>query len=365
MEMRKSIARCRPAAAVLCISALGVALIACEPMDRSQFAVNCNAEAGIERDIEYSIATKQGYFTFEIETKSDKFTIGDQANAQNNTSFFCFQDGTAEGYPANAAVFPGGNCQMPNVEYIDDGNAFCDAVDNDVTVTADANGATVTTPVQYPRHRGAFAVRAGGNQFYGVEIGNWNWNTGQFPSFIPDGIGVWARSDVNSDKFVYIYLSDYRSGAPSDTVPGTTYSPGLATKAKGLEAGCMPTGLGNTINPNINVTVASTDPNVQTSSSSLTMVSNPGQCGNRWRALLETSENWELHLLPFELFYQDLQPNRVPDGITRSIDWDPTKEGPEPAPFYQIAFNIGRGQNVSLYIDEIFFYRKKPVGTTN
>jgi hypothetical protein len=337
--------------------------VACEPMDRSQLAVvDCAAaEADIERDIERGIPNKVGYYTFELAPLGAG--IGDQANSSNNTSFFCFQDGTADGYPANGAPFPGGGCQKPEVEYVDGGNAFCEAQDDDQT-TVSVAGVPTISPVAYPRHRAAFVIRAGDNQFYGAQVVNWNWNaTGVFPSFVPDGIAFWARSDVESDKFASVYLVDYRSGAPGDTVPGTTYSPSLALK--GLEAGCMPTGMGNSLVPNLNVTVASTDPNIQTNSSSLTMVSTPVQCGNRWTALLQTSEHWELHLLPFESFYQELQPNRIPEGITRSLEYDSTKEGPEPAPFYTLAFGIGRGQNISLWIDEVFFYRKKPAPEAN
>jgi len=335
-------------------------------MKRSQPDVDCAAaEAGIERDIEPGLVNKLGYFTFELVSLGNGNAVGDQANSTNNTNFFCFQDGTENGYPANSAPFPVNRCAMPNVEYIDDGNAFCEAEDND-QATVTVGGVPTITPVKYPRHRAAFAIRSGDNHFYGAQFLNWNWNnTPVFPSFVPDGIGFWARSDVQSEKVVLVYLLDYRSGAPGDTVPGTTYSPTLANKGDGLEAGCVPDAFGNSPMVNLNVTVGASDPNVVTNASSVGFVSQPGQCNNRWAAQLQTSENWELHLIPFESFYQDLQPNRIPDGITRSLEYDSTKPGPEPAPFYQFGVGVSRGQNVSLWIDEIFFYRKKPVAAAN
>ena len=311
-------------------------------MARSELRVDCSAERKIERD-----TTMQNYFPFELDA-----TGADQPNSVNNTRFFCFADETAGGYPANAAPFPGGSCQIPNVEFIDDGEAFCDAADQDPSGTL------------YPRHRSAMVIRAGDHQFYGGEIATWDWNTGIFPRFIPDGIAFWARSDVQSDKVITVYLTDYQSGAPADTVPGTRYSATLA--AKGLEAGCTPTAGSTAMQMGVSVTVVSSDPNVQTSTSNLQMVTPAGQCGNRWRRLLQTTENWELHLLPFDTFYQDLQPSRAPDGLQTSYDLDPTDATPpQPSPFYTLNFGIGRGSTVSLWIDEVFFYRKKTSSPTD
>jgi hypothetical protein len=306
------------------------ATLGCEPMARTEIPIDCaRAERNIERD-----TNTPDYFPFELDPASG---VPPDDNSKNNNEFFCFADESADGYPANASVFPGGGCQIPQVELIDGGNAFCAGQDP---------GKVAGT--YYPRHRSAFVIRAGGHEFYGGEIANWDWNQGIFPPFIADGIGFWARSDVESDKFITVYLNDYQSGAPSDTVPGTTYSPFLATK--GLEAGCTPTAGSASNQIGTSVVAASTDPNVQTSTSSLTLVNTPGQCGNRWRTLLQTSENWELHLLSFDSFYQDRQPN----SATGPLD---------PSVLYSLSFGISRDMTVSLWIDEIFLYRKRPSTT--
>jgi hypothetical protein len=301
------------------IGILAVTMAGCEPMARPEVRLDCDAaERLIERD-----TFSPDYFPFELDPLSS-----------NNDHFFCFADGSADGYPANSAPFPANGCPMPQVKEVNEGQDFCHGTNADPT-----------------RHKAAFLIQAGQHEFYGGEIGNWDWNSGGVPSstdFVPDGIAFWARSDIQSDKFITVYLNNSQTGAPSDTVPGTTYSPTLA--AKGREAGCIP-GVGNNSGPSgVSVTASSTDPNVQTNSSTVTVVSPANQCGNRWRRLLQTSEDWQLYLLPFETFYQDVQPNRV--------------TGPfDPSEFYQIAFGFGRDMTISLWIDEIFFYRNKPATT--
>jgi hypothetical protein len=302
------------------IATLGGALTGCEPMDRSELlAIDCDAESTIERDL-----TPADGFPFEV--------------AADNDNFFCFADSTIDGYPGNSTAFPGNGCPKPLIEPIENGG-FCQS------------GADATL-----RHTGALVIRAGQHDFYGGEIANWNWNsasapaevrddTGEMRRFVPEGIAFWARSDIQSDKFITIYLGNSQTTAPSDTVPGTTYSPTLALKNK--EAGCVPLAASGTGPAGVSAQVGSTDPNVQTSTSSISVVSGPNQCGNRWRRLLQTSEAWKLYLLPFDTFYQDVQPNRVVGPL-------------DPTAFYQISFGFSRAQSVSLWIDEFFFYRKKP-----
>ena len=65
---------------------------------------------------------------------------------------------------------------------------------------------------------------------------------------------------------------------------------------------------------------------------------------------MQLSDRWELHLLPFEEFYQDHHPNRQPHGI-------------DPRGLRKIGFVFTRAVQAEVWIDQVMFYRRKPERT--
>ena len=74
-------------------------------------------------------------------------------------------------------------------------------------------------------------------------------------------------------------------------------------------------------------------------------VAGPHDCNNAFARPFEFSTRWELHLLPFDSFYQDAQPNRRPSGMETSA-------------IHLIALPVPRGAELDVLIDDITLYRR-------
>jgi hypothetical protein len=74
-------------------------------------------------------------------------------------------------------------------------------------------------------------------------------------------------------------------------------------------------------------------------------VSGPHDCNNAFARPFEFSTRWELHLLPFDSFYQDDLPNRRPLGMDTSA-------------IHLIALPVPRGAELDVLIDDITLYRR-------
>lgn len=241
------------------------------------------------------------------------------------TDFFCYADETADGYPANLP-FPAksrsGECPLPLVEAIE-GGPFCPPE---------------PTPGGDPlTHGGAMVIRYGKHDSWGGRYANWNWRgQGAVSTFVnrddPDagryeGIALWAKAGPVSDRLIYILLDDENTNSAGEICiePVTTI--------EGADADQQ------------SQAVVAADPNVDTSTNAPQgSVPAENHCGNSFRQLLEVSDQWELHLLPFSDFYQEAQPNRSPQGLGSEL--------------HQLWFDLSRGNAMELWIDQIMLYRR-------
>ena len=149
-----------------------------------------------------------------------------------------------------------------------------------------------------------------------------------------EGVALLARAALDSDKFFHLYLEDGTS-APLDDDPETPEVEGC------IEAD-------STLADTAVQAVAAADPNVDTSSSTVYgVVPAPNHCYNSFRQLVQLSDQWQLHLLPFDKFYQDHHPNLQPGGI-------------DPRVLSKIGFVFTRAVQAEVWIDQVMFYRRKP-----
>jgi hypothetical protein len=290
---------------------------ACAPTTGGvETAVDCTAEDAIEHNTpdptSPDIPAVFGFAWDQTSTTTEDGSVPD-------SKFFCFADPTEGGYPATVPWPHQSTCPYPNMEPIE-GGPFCQ-----------------DTPGHQDRHRAALHLQAGNHLFWGGEWGNWNMRGGLTQATLPglddagetiqfpaDGIAFWAKRALGSDSQVMIYLNDENTAATDECIP-TKENPG---------------------GPQVETKVTASDPNVQVNSGATVIVQDPRACANRWRAPLEVSEEWALHLLPFERFYQEPQPNRESAPL-------------DPKFIYSISFGFGRGQTLSMWFDEVFLYRKR------
>jgi hypothetical protein len=263
-------------------------------------AIDCSAEDAIEHNTpDPSSPDAPTVFGFAWEPSS---TTPEEPRVPD-AKFFCFADPTEGGYPATVPWPHQSTCPYPNMEPVE-GGPFCQ-----------------DTPGHQNRHRMALHLQAGNHLFWGGEWGNWNMRGGLTLATLPgtdatgvaiqlpaDGIAFWAKRAPGSDSQLMIYLNDENTAATDECIP-TKENPG---------------------GPQVEAKVTASDPNVQVNSGATAVVQDPRACANRWRAPLEVSEEWELHLLPFDRFYQEPQPNRESESLG-------------PAFIYSISFGFGRG----------------------
>jgi hypothetical protein len=71
----------------------------------------------------------------------------------------------------------------------------------------------------------------------------------------------------------------------------------------------------------------------------------PGDCGNSFQYLLETTTEWRLYLIPFDSFWQSALPNRDPNGLDADH-------------IYQFTFRAAKEKHIELWVDGLSFYRR-------
>jgi hypothetical protein len=172
-----------------------------------------------------------------------------------------------------------------------------------------------------------------------------------------EGIAIIAKSPGNHDKAVTLLLDD------AQTRPLTLSETAEFDRACGLDAGCVAVDAGSDAgeagpracrkecrvypsDPN-NIATVDQAGNILATGS----VPPPDACGNQFRRILTVTENWQLHLLPFNTFVQDRFPNASPTGI-------------DPSEIRWITIRAAKEANLELWIDEIAFYRRTSPGTS-
>ena len=78
----------------------------------------------------------------------------------------------------------------------------------------------------------------------------------------------------------------------------------------------------------------------------------PGECGNAFTRVFETTPDWQFYALPFSSFAQLPYPNRIASGF-------------DPATVLQISVVFPREVYTELWITNVRFYRHKGAGAGN
>jgi hypothetical protein len=239
---------------------------------------------------------------------------------------FCFADDTSGGYPQVAPWPDPEGCPIPHIQAIED-DGFCQ----------DGNGS----------HTKAAVLRADAHNFYGGSFASWKWvDTLEDPigaycgGEVCEGIAIWARSETVSDKFIKVVLSDGKSMANDQE------STSQVNEGECIDG--VATGVVADADVGVEVTITGGDTSQSGTAGTYGLVQAEGQCGAEFYQFLQTTDQWQLHYLPFSGFTQEGKPNRSTTGV------DPTQ-------LRQLSFRFGRGDRIALWIDEIFFYRRKNV----
>jgi hypothetical protein len=188
----------------------------------------------------------------------------------------------------------------------------------------------------------ALVLRASGHDDWGAGFGSWSLATSPADGTGSAGLALWARSRGATDRAVLFHVNDRYSseeGVAVDPETGETLLdedgapvPGCTVPdvEPGQQGACPGTdSQGNQIwVPCGQQTVAPTD------------------CGNAFRRVLAVTEHWQLHLLPWDSFYQEALPNRRPEGI-------------DPSAIHVLLVIVPRETRLELWLDDISFYYER------
>jgi hypothetical protein len=251
----------------------------------------------------------------------------------------------------------------------------------------------------------ALHLRSWGHNDWGSRFGTWSLDAAPASGDGWDGIAVWARADEGTTRSVRIELGDRYtrdSGRIADPVDDKLLVPTCVPQPDWKQSGgecvsppeqdpagnpCFPPPVANqgatqttstespatgapasTIYICYKVTSGETECGTYEMPADVTdvegatqrciqgaegqlqcgednIVPGPHDCENYFGRALTVSNRWELYLLPWDSFFQDPDPNRRPDGI------DPSQI---------LAINIvpESEANISLWLDDITFYRR-------
>jgi hypothetical protein len=291
----------------LCAGLLLLGTVGCEPAERLDVEPYCDYQNDYEVNVLYPF---------------------ERVGLAN--TFYCFADEVGSSYPHDLPIpaKTGQNdCPRALVEPIE-GGAYC---------PPEPPPSGVGDPLT---HEAAFVIRYGKHDSWGGRYANWDWNDKPKRTLIPsddpdaepehyEGIAFWAKAGQTSDRFMYILLDDATTASGHGCV-----DPVVNVESPELQ-------------PSVVVTVVSADPNVDTSTNApQESIPAPNHCNNQFRQLLQVSGNWELHLLPFDQFFQAAYPNRQPQGLGDDL--------------YRLSFEFARGSSMELWIDQVMFYRRRP-----
>ncbi len=311
---------------------IAVASAACAPIAPNQPELDCNYAEKLY--LGWGISGLDGTQTSAAAAKeaSGGSTLARTWDFEDTTpttfeNVFCFADETGGGYPQTTPWPAANGCPIPAITSIEE-EGLC----------AEGDGV----------HTRATVLRAEAHNFWGGAFVTWSWNQSLEDPVVADcggepceGIALFAKSDPDADKFVVIELQDATSYSGFDD--GTT-----TQQAEGGCIGGVATGATTGVEVEVEVTVSTGDGNSQNSTTgTYGVVSAVGQCGTPYRTLLETTDQWKLHFLPFSGFTQEHKPNRL-----GKID---------PSKLFQLIFRFDRGQRLGLHIDELFFYRRRAI----
>lgn len=260
------------------------------------------------------------------------------ANAATSRALYDFEVGDTGWYQAGDCA--GGHWD-PNATPTSDSGAALGACVIDTATASPISGNVPSVEIEGGRcgSRRAALIESYGHSDWGSLYGTWDIGSLRPPGngAGSEGISFWARNPDRTghaqgatNKTIVFSVGDYRQVvAENTTVQYPT--PG--------DFRCVP-------EPPTSSAVGFTDSGQLAAS---TRAPAPNECGNLFRAVVTTTNDWQLYLLPWSSLYQDTTPNRNPGGI------DPTD-----IRLVQVAVPIGA--SVELWLDDIAFYRARTSG---
>jgi hypothetical protein len=167
----------------------------------------------------------------------------------------------------------------------------------------------------------ALVLRSAGHTDWGSIFGDYSVTTQPWEGGGYEGLALWARHD-GGDSTVTIQLDTWQT-SNNGSQPGDEV----------CEPDC-----------NQHTGTVLLDPSGNVLSQSY--VSPPGTCGNSFKRLLTVTESWQLYLLPFSSFYQELAPNMSPSGM-------------DPRHINGLTIQVPKEALLELWIDDIALYKRK------
>lgn len=203
------------------------------------------------------------------------------------------------------------------------------------SATGSASISVAIEPIEGGRcgSQNAMVLRSAGHTDWGSLFGDWKLASAPGTAFCDacgpwngtgyEGIAVWARAK-SGDQSVTVLLDTWQTSAA-----GTTE----ADDPLVCKVDCSASSGTRSLDETGNIL-------------SQTYVSPPGTCGNSFQRVLSLSEEWQLVLLPFNSFYQELKPNMIKGAM-------------DVAHINGFSLRPAKEATVEIWLDDIAFYKKK------
>jgi hypothetical protein len=254
---------------------------------RPAVAVDCSAADAYELDVKRNFEGQSTWFGSGDSTNADSFKVSEPSGA-------CVAGGSAGSAATGGTPTPG------------------------VSATLESTGDLGRCGSQQ-----ALVLRTTGHSDWGSLFGDYDLHNAPWDGTGYDGIALWARKQ-GGDPALTLALDTWQTSAEG------------ATPQAGEEI-CKPD-----CNAGSGTQVVDAAGNILSQS----YVSPPGTCGNSFQRVLQVTEQWQLYLLPFSSFYQDLKPNMSPNGLN-------------PRHINGMTFRASKEATLEIWIDDVALYKRK------
>ncbi|HLK90932.1 MAG TPA: hypothetical protein VKZ18_13625 [Polyangia bacterium] len=200
----------------------------------------------------------------------------------------------------------------------------------------------------------ALVARGGGNNDWGSLFGFYGF--GKHDESGQEGLSFWARAPGNTGKGFTVLMDDSNTYDPNATctadagvVPPKPDSGIACSTSCTLDGGSAASG-----------TVIDTATGAVLSSGTLTAPKTPNECGNDYQTVTTVTGDWKFYTIPFAMFQQQPQPDRVPNAVFTA--------GTSPgtamvtSSILNMIFRFPKESAIELWIDHLGFYRHKQDG---
>jgi hypothetical protein len=194
-----------------------------------------------------------------------------------------------------------------------------------------------------------------GHNFWGTGFGDWAHNqpSGRANGTGYEGISFWARSPAPAEKSFFLNVDDPRTIILTPDAPDAGLAPPATSADQDLDGdgyvGPGDIARGTTCRlppPKESGTVPCYGGGIDPPPSGGTRVPEPGECGNSFHTLINTTEQWKLFTIPWKDLVQWPCPNRLEDGIDRTA-------------IAKFEIRLKQGMQYEIWLDNIAFYRRR------